>query len=183
MDPRNPRDASDPTVFRMQEAYRWVQAVVADLTQEQLRWQPNVTTPAIRFHLFHIARWADVLQQIVAGTDHQVWHAEAVAQRWGLNPAMLGLGESGALIDEETAMALTLPDRDTLLAYCNRVLAQADTALASVDDEVLRRKNPYGGENPTIAAAIADQLSHTARHLGMIECLRGMQGRRGTASV
>jgi hypothetical protein len=30
---------------------------------------------------------------------------------------------------------------------------------------------------------IAGQLSHIARHLGMIECLRGVQGLRGTATV
>ena len=61
------RDAPNPTAFRMQEAYRWVGEVVADLTEEQLRWQPNPTTPSIRFHLFHIARWADRLHQILTG--------------------------------------------------------------------------------------------------------------------
>jgi hypothetical protein len=39
------------------------------------------------------------------------------------------------------------------------------------------------GDASPLGHAIADQLSHTARHLGMIECLRGVQGLRGTATV
>ena len=103
------RDAPNPTAFRMQEAYRWVQEVVADLSEEQLRWQPNRTTPSIRFQLFHIARWADDLHQLITGANHQFWHAEGVPARWDLNPSALGLGESGAMVDDEVAMALPLP--------------------------------------------------------------------------
>jgi hypothetical protein len=168
----------------MQEAYRWVREVVADLSNEQLCWQPNQATPSIRFHLFHIARWADHLHQLLTGADRQVWHAEGTAGRWGLEPADLGFGESGAMIDDEVAMALPFPERETLLAYCNRVLTVADEALADVGDEQMRRRATDGAGRPFVMGdAIADQLSHTARHLGMIECLRGAQGLRGTATV
>jgi hypothetical protein len=93
------RDAPNPTAFRMQQAYRLVQEVVADLSEEQLRWQPNPTTPSIRFHLFHIARWGDDLQQEITGAEHQLWHAEGIAEGWGFDPAMLGVGESGEMLD------------------------------------------------------------------------------------
>ena len=178
------RDAPNPTAFRMQEAYRWVREVVTDLSEEQLRWQPNLTTPSIRFHLFHVARWADDLHQLLTGTERQVWDAEEVATRWGLDPAVLGFGESGAMIDDEVAMALPLPDREALLAYCDRVLAAADHALATVGGEEMRRTvTDADGQSFPLGNAIADQLSHTARHLGMIECLRGIQRLRGTATV
>lgn len=176
------RDAANPTAFRMQEVYRWAREVVADLTEEQLRWQPNPTTPAIRFHLFHIARWADVLRQVFAGAD-QTWHAEGIAARWGLDPAALGLGESGALVEDAVAMVLPLPDRAALLAYCERVIAAAEWALADIDDTAMGREVMYNGRSYALGVLLADQLSHTARHLGMIECLRGVQGLRGTASV
>ena len=178
------RDAPSFTSFRMQEAYRWVREVVADLSEEQLRWQPNSTTPSIRFHLFHIARWADDLHQLLTGADRQVWHAEDTAARWGLDAAALGLGESGAMVDDEAAMALPLPDREALLAYCDRVLEAVDRALAAVGDEEMRRTvTDADGRSFPLGEAIADQLSHTARHLGMIECLRGIQGLQGTATV
>ena len=178
------RDAPNPTAFRMQEGYRWVREVVADLSEEQLRWQPNPTTPTIRFHLFHVARWADHLHQLLTGAERQAWHAEEVAARWGLDPVALGFGESGAMVEDEVAMALPLPERDTLLTYCDRVLAAADHALGTIGDEEIRQSvTDAGGQSLRLDEAIADQLSHTARHLGMIECLRGMQGLQGTATV
>jgi hypothetical protein len=177
-------DAPNPTAFRMQEAYRWVREVVTDLSEEQLRWQPNPTTPSIRFHLFHIARWADNLAQLLTRADQEVWYAEEIATRWGLDPATLGLSESGAMVDDEVAMALPLPGREELLAYCDRVLAAADEALAVVGDEqMLQTMSEADGQVFVLGESIADQLSHTARHLGMIECLRGMQRLRGTATV
>ena len=184
MDSPNVRDAANRTAFCMQEAYRWVEEAVADLTDEQLCWQPNSTTPSIRFHLFHIARWADRLHQLLTGADRQVWHAEEIASQWGLETAELGFGESGAMIDDEAAMALGLPERAPLLVYCNRVLAAADEALADVGDEQMSRLAiDFQGRPFPIGDGIAEQLSHTARHLGMIECLRGVQGLRGTVTV
>ena len=178
------REAPNPTVFRMQEAYRWVREVVAGLSEEQLRWQPNPTTPSIRFHLFHIARCADDLNQLLTGADQQVWHAEVVSTRWGLDSAGLGLGENGAMVGDDIARALPLPGREELLAYCDRVLVAADGALAAIGDEQMRQtRTGADGHRIVLGEEIADQLSHTARHLGMIECLRGMQGLRGTATV
>jgi hypothetical protein len=178
------RDAPNPTAFRMQEAYRWVREVVTDLSEEQLRWQPNSTTPSIRFHLFHIARCADNLTQLLTGADQEVWYAEGTATRWSLDPAALGLGENGAMVNDEVAMLLPLPGREELLAYCDRVLAAADDALAAVGDEQISQSiTEADGQVCSLGESIADQLSHTARHLGMIECLRGMQGLRGTATV
>ena len=46
--------------------YRETQEAALDLvdglTDEQLGWSPNETTPSIGFHLWHLARWADYLQ-------------------------------------------------------------------------------------------------------------------------
>lgn len=177
-------DAPDRTAFAMQETYRWVRAVVVDLSEDQLRWQPSPSTTSIRFHLFHIARWADDLHQLLTGAERQVWHEEGIAACWGLDPAALGLSESGAMVDDAAAMALPLPDREALFAYCDRALALADRALAAVGDEEMRRTvADADGEAFPLAEAVAGQLSHTARHLGMIECLKGVQGLRGTATV
>ncbi len=46
---RDTQDAPHPTAFEMQQAYRWVWTLVADLSEEQLRWQPNPTTPPSAF--------------------------------------------------------------------------------------------------------------------------------------
>ena len=177
-------DCPNGAAFRMQEAYRWVWAAVANPSEEQLAWQPNPTTPSIRFHLFHVARWADDLHRLLTGAEDQVWHADGIAVRWGLDPAALGFGESGAMVDDEAAMALPLPERDALFAYCQRVLAAADRALANVGDEEMRQTvTDAEGEAFPLDEAVVGQLAHTSRHLGMIECLKGVQGLRGTATV
>ena len=104
------RDAPNPTAFRMKEAYRWVREVVADLSEEQLRWQPNPTTPSIRFHLFHIARCADDLH--TAADRSRPAGLACGGSRHPLGPRRrLGLvwGESGAMVDDTMAMVLPLP--------------------------------------------------------------------------
>ncbi len=176
------RDAANRTAFRMQEAYRWTLDVVADLSDAQLMWQPNQTSPAIRFHLFHIARWADVLRQVITGL-RQGWDTEDVAARWGLDPTTLGLVETGAFVDNVVAMAIPFPDREKLFAYCGQVIDPADRALSDIDNVAMEREATDAGQQYVLGALIPDQLSHTARHLGMIECLRGLQGLRGTASI
>ena len=40
-------------------AHQRLLALVADLTDDQLRWRPGPHAPGIGFHLFHLARWAE----------------------------------------------------------------------------------------------------------------------------
>jgi hypothetical protein len=175
-------NAANVTAFAMQKIYRWVCEAVADLSEEQLRWQPNPTTPSIRFHLFHIARWADDLHQVLSGADRQIWEAEETARQWGLDSAALGIGESGETLEGDAAQALPLPERDVLLAYCTRVLMLAEQTLAGIDDAGVDRIVVDGEETHPVGHAIVGQLSHSARHLGMIEALKGVQGLPGTAT-
>ena len=177
-------DASSSTAHALQKVYRWVREAVADLSEEQLRWQAGVTAPSIRFHLFHIARWADDLHQFLTCAEQQLWHAEGIAAAWGIDPATLGLGESGAMISDEVAAAIPFPEKAALFAYCEPILAQIEAVLADVTDETIDRLvTDADGETFPAREAIVGQLSHTARHLGMIECLKGVQGLHGTATV
>jgi hypothetical protein len=88
------------------------------------------------------------------------------------------------MIDDDVAMNLSLPNKDVLLDYVKRVLGTVDGTLATVDIERSQRTGALpSGRKISIDEAIVLQLSHTSRHLGMIECLRGVQGLRGTATV
>lgn len=177
-------DAASVTAHSLQEVYRWVREIVADLSEAQLGWQPGITAPSIRFHLFHIARWADDLHQLLTGAERQLWHTEGIAAAWGIDPTTLGFAESGAMIPDDVAAAIPFPEKMVLLAYCDRIIAETDAVLAGVTDESIDRlvTNERGKTFPA-REAIISQLSHTARHLGMIECLKGVQGLHGTATV
>lgn len=176
--------ASNFLAAQLQKTYRWLRAVTFELSEEQLRRQPNLTTPSIRFHLFHSVRWADDLQRLLTGSKQQIWDAEDVASQWGLDPSSLGINQSGATMDEEVAASLPLPRHELLFSYVDAVLHAADEALQSIDDARLAAEVTIeDGQTRRVDRLVTVQLSHASRHLGAIECLRGVQGLHGTATV
>ena len=159
--------------------------LVADLTDEQIRWTPNETTPSIGFHVWHLARWADYLQELIHGRGTQLWDREGLAARWGMDPARLGYAQTGMGMADSAAMRLPIPPKATLLDYAQRVFSCAQQAVEGIDDaafyqvyECLHGETWHDGR---IGPIISTWLTHDNRHLGMIECLIGIQGMPGTA--
>jgi hypothetical protein len=172
--------------------------LVATLTDAQVTWQPSPTTPSIAFHLWHLARWADHLQTAVPGmhgvlrqrlgTRHQIWETEQLARHWQLADAARGLYDTGMGMAPTTAV--DLPAKPMLLTYVQRAFAAAEQALEAIDDALFSEsEQPQAltdglrGADATIGGAIISHLVHENRHLGMIECLVGLQGQAGTATV
>lgn len=177
-------DAPNIVARQLQFVCRWILECVSPLSDEQLRWQPNMTAPSIRFQLFHAVRCADLLQNCITEGPGEIWKRERLAKQWDLDPAQLGLGEMGATLDGEAAMNLALPEKERLLDYTERVLNASIEALNQVDDEAFQRVvSGWQGRPTTIGEAITDQLEHLSRHLGMIEAMRGVQGIDGTATI
>ncbi len=159
--------------------------LVDGLTDEQITWTPNATTPSIGFHLWHMARWADYLQEMVNGRGSQLWEKENLAARWDLANAGLGYAQTGMGMDDSAAMTLRVPGKDLLLDYARRAFALAQQAVGTINDaayfqvyEDLHGEGWHGGH---IGPIITTWLTHDNRHTGMIECLVGLQGMRGTA--
>ena len=50
--------------------------LVSGLNDAQIGWTPNATTPPIGFHMWHLARWADYLQEMINGRGSQLWEWE-----------------------------------------------------------------------------------------------------------
>jgi uncharacterized damage-inducible protein DinB len=179
---------------RVQKTHQRLLEIGADLSDAQLRWSPGPRAPSIAFHIWHMARWADRLQATLPtmtatpahGPDlaRELWQAEALAQRWGWSPDTLGYGQTGMEMSDEAATNLKLPPRQALFDYARRAFAAADRAVAAIEDRQLEQRgiDIYEHEN-SIGYVLLVHLSHASRHLGMIECLRGVQGLRGTATV
>jgi hypothetical protein len=160
-------------------------ALVDSLTDEQLSWTPNTTTPSVGFHVWHLARWADYLQEMINGRGSQLWEQEGLAARWDMETSSLGYAQTGMSMDDKTAMTLRMPRKELLLDYARRAFAAAQQAVEGVGDdefykifENLHGKNWHDGQ---IGPLISTWLTHDNRHLGMIECLIGVQGMRGSA--
>ena len=172
-------------------------AVVDDLTDEQLTHAEGERAHSVAFNLWHLARWADHLQSRIPlmtpalgeqlGERRQVWDAEELAARWGFAPDALGYHETGMGMADADAAGLPLPPRAELLAYARRAFAAAEEAIGAVDDEQLHAPNRTervegGNAHATVGDALLAHVTHNNRHLGEIECARGLQGLRGTAT-
>jgi len=160
--------------------------LVDRLTDEQFGWTPNATSPSIGFHVWHIARWTDYLQEMINGRGSQLWEKEGLAARWALEASSLGLAETGTFMDEAAAMALPMPGKSLLLDYAHRIFQIAEQTVGAIGDDQffqvyadLHGKDWFGGR---IGPIITGWLTHDNEHLGMIECLIGVQGMRGTAN-
>jgi hypothetical protein len=176
-------------------------AAVAPLDESQMRARSGNAT-SIAFNLWHVARWADWLQCTLTssteglrtriGARDEIWASEGLAARWGLAEATLGNSQTGMGMDESASAALTLPPKAELVAYAERAFAAVDAVLKALNDEVLdapavipRERVPWmsAAEPLTVMYWFLVYLDHGARHLGMVETLRGIAGLRGTATV
>jgi hypothetical protein len=85
--------------YRVAQAHSLLLKVTSDLTDEQLKRRPAQVppeiAPSIAWHLWHIARWADLVQASIPGMTGelgrrlgpgaQIWESEDLAARWGFN--------------------------------------------------------------------------------------------------
>lgn len=180
---------TDRIMAEICEQYRTVHenllALVETLTDEQIAWTPNETTPSIGFHVWHLARWADYLQEIINGRGSQLWEKEELATRWNIETKSLGYAQTGMGMDDKTSVTLQIPKKELLLDYARRVFAVSERAVESISDsEFYKVFKVFHGENwrdGQIGPIIATWMTHDNRHLGMIECLVGIQGAHGSA--
>lgn len=161
--------------------------LMAGLTESQIAWTANETTPSIGFHVWHLARWADYLQELFNGRGSQIWDTEGLADRWNLETESLGYAQTGMDMDQASAMALRLPAKADLLDYARRVFAVAQDSVAKLGDEdFFTVYECFHGENwhdGQIGPIVVTWMTHDNRHLGMIECLVGLLGRAGSADA
>lgn len=159
--------------------------LVEGLTDEQFSWTPNPTTPSIGFHLWHMARWADYLQEMINGQDSQIWETEGLAARWSVATQTLGFADTGMGMDDSVTAALQLPEKAQLLDYVRKTFAAAQQAIAQINDATFRTVyadlHGKSWHNGQIGPIIMTWLTHDNRHTGMIECLIGLQGMSGSA--
>lgn len=166
--------------------------VIADVDEERFHARPGPKAPAIVFHLWHTARWADALHaqlgslapQLKIETAEELWNARGLADAWGLG-AGLGKGASGAGLDDDASAALALPSKDEVASYARDAFAAAERVLSEIHDEdlLLPTGDFYDEGDWIVLEHFGWHLGHAARHLGMVEALKGVLGIEGTATI
>jgi hypothetical protein len=146
------------------------------------------TANSIGFNLWHVARWDDSLFPQIArfgelakplGSPEQLWVREDLAKKWRL-PSDLGGGAAGTGLPQDTAHGLELPARSELVDYVTRVFDEFADRITLLDSAALTRTIPPMNER-TVGHWVLYYWEHAARHLGMMEALRGVWGESGSA--
>ncbi len=177
--------------------FKEIHTVVLDfgsrLDEEQLHWRPRGYSTSIGFHLWRLARESDYLKAVILertpqlvpefGEPREIWAEENLAQRWGF-PTELN-ATVGTGLSDEVAVTLPIPKKGELMDYLRRSYDAVETFVELLDerypnfqnaDEELKRKLQ------NIRLNLLVFLSHDCRHLGMMECLKGLQTGFGSAT-
>jgi hypothetical protein len=175
------------------EIHKVVLNLAHDLSDEQLHWKPEGYSTSIGFHLWHLARESDYLKaailhhypQVVTEFEdsQEIWEKESLARKWGFPQ---GLHQTvGTGLSDEVAATLPIPEKEELLGYLRRSYEDIECFIETLDakyptfenmDEELRKKIQG------IRLNLLVFLSHDCRHLGMMECLKGLQTGFGSAT-
>lgn len=164
-----------------------------ELTEDQLSWRPRGYSTSIGFHLWHLARETDYLRAIILernpqlgadfGDATEIWAKEGLAKKWGF-PTELN-ATVGTGLSDEVASVLPVPPKGELLNYLKRSYQSLEDFLRLLDkkyptfdnvDEDLKKKLQ------NIRLNLLVFLSHDCRHLGTMECLKGLQTGFGSAT-
>ncbi len=180
-------------LYMFKDIHKVVLEFADSLDEEQLYWRPRGYSTSIGFNLWHLARESDYLKAVILertpqlgpdfGEAREIWVTDGLAQKWGF-PTELN-ATVGTGLSDEIATTLPIPKRDELVDYLRRsyealeefveLLDQRYSNFEQVDDELKKKL-----ENIRLNLLIF--LSHDCRHLGMMECLKGLQTGFGSAT-
>ena len=193
---------SDPVIKEILDTISWTQnrmiRETSNLTEAEFCRQPSLAAPPIGWHVWHIGRWADILQASM--TDLQeYWEKAELVVKFGLDPTKLGLLQMGSIQSpQEAADVISTMGQERLLEYARSTFDMTDAALKELAladlytprESILRidwSARPFTegrGADVLLFDDLKFHMNHSQRHLGMIEALIGvMFNRAGTATI
>jgi hypothetical protein len=180
-------------LFMFKDIHKVVLEFAEGIDEDQLHWHPRGYSTSIGFHLWHLARESDYLKTVILertrqlgddfGEPKEIWEKENLAQKWGF-PTELN-ATVGTGLSDETAAILPIPKKDELVDYLCRSYETLEKFVELLDeryptfenvDEELKKKLQ------NIRLNLLVFLTHDCRHLGMMECLKGLQTGFGSAT-
>ena len=180
-------------LYSFKDIHNIVLNLADDLNDEQLNWKPESYSTSIGFHLWHLARESDYLKAALLqhnpqfipefGDGKEIWETENLAKLWGFPE---GLHQTvGTGLSDEVAATLPIPRKEELLGYLRNSYEAIECFIETLDtrypgfenmDEELKKKIEL------IRLNLLVFLSHDCRHLGMMECLKGLLTGFGSAT-
>ncbi len=173
-------------VLWFQDARKNILELANSLSEDQLRWQPHPLANSIGFQLWHLARGADYVQARLSdattelsqrlGIHPQIWLVENYAERWELDPAILGIEQLGWEMTPEDASHLQFPNKAALMDYVQRAFNAEEEALEVLDEEQFQafRLHEWAKEQ-TVGNFLMSYFVHYREHLGAMQYMKGLQ--------
>jgi len=180
-------------LYMFKDIHKVVIEFAESLDEDQLRWRPKGYSTSIGFHLWHLARESDFLKTVVLertpqlgedfGEAREIWAKEGLAHRWGF-PTELN-ATVGTGLSDEVASTLPIPPKDELMDYLRCSYEVLEKFVELLDERYPNFDNVDENLNKklqNIRLNLLIFLSHDCRHLGMMECLKGLQTGFGSAT-
>jgi hypothetical protein len=188
-----PTPALYDVLYSFKDIHKIIINIADDMSDEQLNWKPDGYSTSVGFHLWHLARESDYLKAAILqsypelGSDFgdgvEIWQKRSLAWKWGFAPDLYETVGTG--LSDEIAAKLPIPKKGELLEYLKdsyeaieqfiEVLDTKYSTFAHVEDEFKKKIE-------MIRLNLLVFLNHDCRHLGMMECLKGLQMGFGSAT-
>jgi len=188
-----PSQALYDVLYMFKDIHKVVIEFAESLDEDQLHWRPKGYSTSIGFHLWHLARESDFLKTVVLertpqlgedfGEAKEIWAKESLAQKWGF-PTELN-ATVGTGLSDEVASTLPIPPKDELVDYLRCSYEALEQFVELLDERYPNFDNVDENLNrklQNIRLNLLTFLSHDCRHLGMMECLKGLQTGFGSAT-
>ena len=173
---------------RLNRLNRQLLLVSSTLTEEEVSTWPTKTAPSCKWHIWHMARWADYVQSLLSPiVDEQtpeLWEADGIEDEWGFDDIDLGMWNVGSGLGNENGQTLPLPSAVKVTSYAKKAFALLEGRVAELDN--VQFDSPFTDwhdVDTSIGDAMIGYLAHANRHLGMLEAISGVLGKDGTATV
>ncbi len=188
-----PPHALYDVLYSFKDIHKVVLEFAEGLDEEQLSWRPRGYSTSIGFHLWHLARESDFLKAIILertphlgsdfGEPKEIWDLENLARRWGFPTELTATVGTG--LSDEVASTLPIPPKDELVDYLKRSYEALEGFVTLLDERYPTfdgLEEDFQKKLQNIRLNLIVFLSHDCRHLGMMECLKGLQTGFGSAT-
>ncbi|NQW20809.1 MAG: DinB family protein [Chloroflexi bacterium] len=158
------------------------------LTEEEVSKWIAPTAPSCKWHLWHMARWADYVQSLLSGVvdvkTPELWEFAGVVDEWGFTGVNLGMWGAGSGLGNESGHSLPLPSVAKVRSYAQEAFDLLEKRVGKLEDASFNAAFTDWHDNETnVGDAMVGYIAHANRHLGMLEALTGILGKEGTATV
>lgn len=166
-------DVRELLVDGVEQLNGWMLDALGELSPEQLNEVPGGKTVSAGFNGWHTWRTMDNIVNFVFQRKQPLWLEKGYCERMGLPKVDQGTGMSLA-----DAQALTINDKEALLAYGRDVGADTVAFLKDVPTDTLEEVQLIKplGEMPRWRVFRQVVMTHGFMHLGEINMYRGLKG-------